>query len=43
MSRRGLAIKSSQWGTVADLFLDVVERIGRIDGKANQDDVRVGI
>jgi hypothetical protein len=25
------------------LFLNVVERVGRVDSKANQDDVRVGI
>jgi hypothetical protein len=25
------------------LLLDVVERVGRVDGKANQDNVRVGV
>ena len=25
------------------LFLDVVERIGRVDGEADEDDVRVGV
>lgn len=27
----------------ANLFLDVVERVGRVDGEADEDDVRVGV
>lgn len=29
--------------TWAYLLLDVVERVGRVDGEADQDDVRVGV
>ena len=39
VTRRG--VSASRGG--AYLFLDVVERVGRVDGEANEDNVRVGV